>query len=224
MSGGGRPGPGDGAGAAAPVDLDAQVRAADPLRWASSRFVADPVARADLIALYAFEAELRAIPGRVTQPLLAEMRLAWQREQLDGICAGAPRAGHPVHAALAAAVARHGLPRGPLEALVAAWIDAVHGRPHDLEALFVGPMQLAVRILDPAAPPEAAAPAARAWGLGETGRLDEARALRGAANQALRALPPAAFPAVAHAALAGRREPEPLSRLRLVWATLRGRI
>lgn len=224
MSGDGRPGPGDGAGTTPPVDLDAQVRAADPLRWASSRFVADPAARADLVALYAFEAELRAIPGRVSQPLLAEMRLAWQRDQLDDICAGAPRTGHPVHGALAAAVVRHGLPRAPLEALIEAWIDAVHGRPHDLEALFVGPMQLAVSILDPTAPPEAAAAAARAWGLGQTGRLDEARALRGEANRALRALPPAAFPAVAHAALAGRREPEPVSRLRLVWATLRGRI
>lgn len=224
MSGGGRPGPGADAGAAASADLDTQVRAVDPLRWASSRFVADARTRADLIALYAFEAELRAIPGRVSQPLLAEMRLAWQRDQLDDICAGAPRSGHPVHAALAVAVVRHGLPRAPLEALVEAWIDAVHGRPHDLEALFVGPMQLAVRILDADAPVAAAGAAARAWGLSETGRLDEARALRAEANRALKALPPAAFPAVAHAALAGRREPEPLARLRLVWATLRGRI
>ena len=54
--------------------LDEQVRAADRDRWLSSRFVADGQARDDLIALYAFEAELLAIPTRVTQPLLAEMR------------------------------------------------------------------------------------------------------------------------------------------------------
>ena len=59
------------------VDLDARVRDADTDRWLASRFVADEQARADLIALYAFEAELMAIPARVTQPLLAEMRYTW---------------------------------------------------------------------------------------------------------------------------------------------------
>src|SRR5690606_30450414 len=86
------------------IDLDAQVRAADPLRWASSRFVADAERRADLMALYAFEAELMAIPTRVSQPLMAEMRMVWHRDQLDGIFAGEPRRGHPVHEALSAAV------------------------------------------------------------------------------------------------------------------------
>jgi phytoene synthase len=62
------------------TDLDAQVRAADPDRWLSSRFVADQQARADLIALYAFEAELASIPAKVSQPLLAEMRLTWWAE------------------------------------------------------------------------------------------------------------------------------------------------
>ena len=52
----------------AEADLDGQVRAADPDRWLSSRLVADPALRADLIALYAFEAELSAIPKRVTKP------------------------------------------------------------------------------------------------------------------------------------------------------------
>ena len=37
-------------------------------------------------------------------------------------------------------------------------------------------------------------------------------------------LPPAAFPGVAHAALVGQDTPEPLKRLRLIWAALRGRI
>ena len=60
--------------------LDAQVRAADIDRWLCSRFVAEVGLRADLIALYAFEAELMAIPTRVTQPLLAEMRYVWWRE------------------------------------------------------------------------------------------------------------------------------------------------
>ena len=127
--------------------LDEQVRAADIDRWLSSRFVADGRLRADLIVLYAFEAELMAIPARVTQPLLAEMRYVWWREQLDGVFAGIARKGHPVLEALTDVVARHSLDRAPFDALIAAHIGRVHGEPHDLDAFYVGPMQVAVRVL-----------------------------------------------------------------------------
>src|SRR5687768_12936433 len=102
------------------TDLDAQVREADLDRWLASRFVADPRARADLIGLYAFEAELMAIPSRVTQPMLAEMRFAWWREQMDGVFDGNARKGHPVLEGLTDLVARHALPRAPFEALIEA--------------------------------------------------------------------------------------------------------
>jgi phytoene synthase len=207
----------------AEADLDAQVRAADPDRWLSSRLVADAGARADLIALYAFEAELSAIPARVTQPLLAEMRFTWWAEQMDGVFAGAPRKGHPVLEALAAAVAGRGLQRAPLDALIDAHLDRAHGRPHDLEALFTGPAVEAARLLG-APEPDLAAPAGRVWGLIQTGQFDAARALRPEANRALKRLPAAVFPAVAHAALIDREAPEPVKRLRLVWASLRGRV
>lgn len=207
----------------AEADLDGQVRAADPDRWLSSRLVADPALRADLIALYAFEAELSAIPKRVTQPLLAEMRFTWWAEQLDGVFAGEPRKGHPVLEALAAAVAGRGLQRAPLEALIDAHLDRAHGRSHDLEALFTGPAVEAARLLG-APEPDLAAPAGRLWGLIQTGQFDEARALRPEANCVLKRLPAAAFPAVAHAALIDREGPEPVKRVRLVWASLRGRV
>ena len=206
------------------TDLDAQVRAADPDRWLASRFVADGQARADLIALYAFEAELTAIPTRVSQPLLAEMRYAWWGEQMDGVFAGTPRKGHPVLEALAGAMARRSLERAPLDALIDAHVDRAHGRPHDLEALFVGPMQAAVRVLAGPGHDDAVAPAARVRGLTQTGRFAEAAALRREANAALKALPVAAFPAVAPAALSRPDAQEAVKRLRLVWATLRGRI
>ncbi|MCB4324506.1 hypothetical protein KOE80_20105, partial [Alcaligenes sp. 13f] len=61
-------------------------------------------------------------------------------------------------------------------------------------------------------------------GLAQTGRADEARALRPAANRALKALPAQAFPAVAYAALVRTDAPEPVKRLRLTWAVLRGRV
>jgi phytoene synthase len=206
------------------TDLDAQVRAADVDRWLASRFVGDVQARADLIALYAFEAELTAIPTRVSQPLLAEMRYAWWGDQMDGVFAGRPRKGHPVLEALAGSVARRGLERAPLDALIDAHVDRAHGRPHDLEALFVGPMQAAVRVLAGPGHDDAVTPAARVRGLTQTGRSEEAAALRREANAALKALPVQAFPAVSTAALRWPDEPDAAKRLRLTWANLRGRI
>lgn len=212
--------------AAAPTQglLDQQVRDADLDRWLSSRLVADPRARADLIALYAFEAELLAIPTRVTQPLLAEMRYTWWAEQMDGVFAGVARKGHPVLEAVTDVVARHGLDRAPFDALIEAHIGRVHGEPHDLDAFYVGPMQMAVQVLAGPGHADRAAEAGRVRGLAQVGKTDEARAARRGANAALKGLPTAAFPAVAAATLIRAEEPEAVKRLRLVWATLRGRI
>ena len=204
--------------------LDQQVRTADLDRWLSSRLVADARARTDLIALYAFEAELMTIPTRVTQPLLAEMRYTWWAEQMDGVFAGVPRKGHPVLEALTDLVARHGLNRAPFDALIEAHIGRVREEPHDLDAFYVGPMQVGVLILAGEGHDTVVADAGRVWGLAQTGRAEEAAALRSAANTALKRLPPVGFPAVAHAALADPNRPEPLKRLRLLWAVLRGRI
>jgi phytoene synthase len=206
------------------VDLDAQVRAADLDRWLASRFVADEAARADLIALYAFEAELMAIPTRVTQPLLAEMRYTWWAEQMDGVFSDAPRVGHPILEALTAAVTRHGLSREPFDALIQAHIGRVHGEAHDLDAFYVGPMQVAARILAGEGHDAAVSGAGRVRGLAQTGRTDEATAVRRTANAALKRLPTAAFPAVAPAALTRPEEAEPFKRLRLFWSVLRGRL
>lgn len=207
-----------------PADsLDDQVRAADPDRWLSSRFVGDAQARADLIALYAFEAELMLIPTRVTQPLLAEMRYAWWREQMDGVFAGEARKGHPVLEALTDMVGRRGLTRPAFDALIEAHIDRVHGDPHDLYAFYVRPMQTAVQILAGHGHEHTVADAANVWGLTQVGRAEDADGFRKAANRALRGLPSVAFPAVAHAALKPDT-PEPMKKIKLTWATLRGQI
>ena len=203
--------------------LDAQVRAADPDRWLSSRFVSDEGARADLIALYAFEAELLNIPTRVTQPLLAEMRYVWWREQMDGVFAGLPRKGHPVLEALTDMVARRPLDRAPFDALIDAHVGRVHGEQHDLDAFYTGPMQAAARLLAGAGHDGTVAEAGRMWGLTQVGRLDEARGLRAAVNRDLKSLPATAFPAVAHLAAAGVTG-EGRKRLRMTWASLTGRV
>ena len=204
--------------------LDEQVRAADIDRWLSSRFVADGRLRADLIVLYAFEAELMAIPARVTQPLLAEMRYVWWREQLDGVFAGIARKGHPVLEALTDVVARHSLDRAPFDALIEAHIGRVHGEPHDLDAFYVGPMQVAVRVLAGPGHEATVVEAGRMRGLSQTGQTAEARALRPLANRALARLPVEAFPAVAAATLMRVDAPEFVKRLGLVAASVRGRI
>ena len=204
--------------------LDEQVRAADIDRWLSSRFVADEQRRADLIALYAFEAELMAIPTRVTQPMLAEMRYVWWREQMDGVFAGVARKGHPVLEALTEVVARHGLDRSPFDALIEAHIGRVHGEPHDLDAFYVGPMQAAVRVLAGPGFEAAVVGAGRVRGLAQTGQTDQARALTAEANRMLAALPVQGFPAVAAAVLKRPDAPEFVKRLRLVVASLTGRI
>lgn len=194
--------------------LDDQVRAVDSDRWLAARLVDDPERRADLIALYALFTELRAIPTRVRQPLLAEMRFTWWAEQTDGVFAGEPRKGHPVLEALAAAVERRRLPREPFDQLIAAWVQAVHGQqltPGEREML---ELKLTVQVLGGAGEADLA-PVALFLETGEG---------RGDANRALRGLPAAAFPAVAHAALKGSTAPEPVRRLRLIWAALRGRI
>ena len=204
--------------------LDGQVRAADIDRWLSSRFVADLRLRADLIALYAFEAELMAIPARVTQPLLAEMRYVWWREQLDGVFAGIARKGHPVLEALTDVLARHTLDRAPFDALIEAHIGRVHGEPHDLDAFYVGPMQAAVRVLAGPGHEAAVVEAGRVRGLSQTGQGDQARALKATANRALAGLPVEAFPAVAAATLTRPDAPEFVKRLGLVAASVRGRL
>lgn len=206
------------------TDLNAQVRAADIDRWLSSRFVADAGLRADLIVLYAFEAELMAIPTRVTQPLLAEMRYVWWREQMDGVFAGTARKDHPVLEALTDVVARHGLDRAPFDALIEAHVGRVHAAPHDLDAFYVGPMCMAVHVLAGPGFEAKVAGAARVRGLSQTGRAEEATALRETANRDLAGLPFRAFPAVSAATLIKADAPEFLKRLTLVVAVLRGRI
>ncbi|HEX8471927.1 MAG TPA: squalene/phytoene synthase family protein [Brevundimonas sp.] len=204
--------------------LDLQVRTADPDRWLSSRFVGDGEVRADLIALYAFETELLSIPTRVTQPLLAEMRYVWWRDQMDGVFSGVTRKGHPVLEALTLAAGRRALARAPFDALIEAHIGRVHGEPHDLDAFYVGPMQAAVRILVGEGYDAAVVEAGRVRGLTQVGRAEDASALRGKANATLKGLPAEAFPAVAHAALSGVERGDGARRLKLIWASMRGRI
>ena len=218
-------------------DLDDLIRRVDPDRWLSSRFVSDPAARADVIALYAYDHELARAPKVASNPLLGEIRLSWWREVLDEAFDGRPARQHPTAQALAAMITRRGLARGPLEAMIDARYRELDATPMtELEALDWArdcggqAAAMAAEILDPGAQAEFALAAGSAWALSyrvrETPALEVAfRQTLGAARTAVRHLSAAAFPAVAHVALASRSESSDIARrLRLTLAVARGRL
>ena len=99
------------------------VRQRDEDRWLAAQYANENDCRR-LLALYAFQCELRRIPSAVSEPALGEIRLQWWREAFDEMRGGKPVRAHPVVEELAAA--------GFGEARFAEAIDAVidaHARP-----------------------------------------------------------------------------------------------
>ena len=235
-------------------DLDDIVRRSDPDRWLSSRFIADPARRADVVAIYAFNQELARVARGAREPMAAEIRLAWWREGLADLLAGKPPRGDPVMQALAQAVSRNSLAAAPLEALAdSSFEDLDPGRFADDAALerYLDATSGAVIALAAAITGGVDAgdlrPAAHAWGLvgllrrkavgvdrfpenwDEAEPAVRARQALAAARAPIVALPVKAFPAVAHLALAGPylkgHAPSELEkRARITWGVVRGRV
>jgi phytoene synthase len=225
--------------------LDDVVRRGDPDRWLATRFIADRQRRSDVVALYAFDHQLARARHVASNPLVAEMRLVWWRETVDEIWSDGPVRAHPTARALAAARARHGLPRPPLEAMIDARIELLARASLDIVQALAwadgaggSAAMLAASILDPTGPAEAAIAAGRVWGvllLVRQGLVDRGAAtgwLAGGlaeARREARRLGVAAFPATAHATLArglfsGREESSLIKRLRLLCAVSTGRL
>ena len=72
-----------------------QVRRFDEDRWLAASYAPAPLRRA-LLALYAFQTELRRIPAAVTEPALGEIRLQWWRDAFDELRNGKSPRAHPV--------------------------------------------------------------------------------------------------------------------------------
>ena len=193
---------------AAPLehDLDVRVRRVDPDRWLASRFIADPAARATVVAIYALNDELARVGESVTNPLAGEIRLAWWRERIEAIAAGRPPPGQPVLQALAPVIASGRLPAALLDALVEARHADLEPAPFAddpalaryLDGTAGAVMGLAARALDPEAPLRAVVEAGRAWGLAGLYRARGAWEARG------RSWVPATWGATDEAALASR--------------------
>ena len=107
-----------------PADFAAHLERVDPDRWLAARFVADSIARDELLALYALNDELARVAESVREPMMGEMRFAWWREALDDVAAGRGGRGHPVLEALAPALASGRLPRAPLDRIIEARTSA----------------------------------------------------------------------------------------------------
>jgi phytoene synthase len=231
--------------------LDDQVRRADPDRWLASRLIDDPVARADVIALYAFEMELKRVAQVTREPMMAEIRLTWWREGVDEIFAGRKPRGHPVLAALSETITQRRLSQDPFDAMIEARFADIDAEPFVDEATLLAyadgaagaALSLALGVLGQA-DASAFRPAALAVTLASLGevalerlpadwsaatRVERGLAALDAVRPAVAALSVTAFPAVAHLALVrarlrGRRPGGLEARARLMLASLRGRI
>lgn len=197
-------------------DLDGLIRRVDHDRWLSSRFIADAEARADVVALYAFDHELRRAREVASKPVLAEIRLTWWSEVLGQIAGAGPVRRHPVAHALERAVRRRGVAPALLEGAIDARLYALDGDREAGEAEAAEHLTAAAALaLDPRTDVEAAKRLGRAWAT---------RVLTPEARAAARRISAAGFPAVAHAALTGGSGSELARRLRLTWAVARGRV
>jgi len=192
-------------------DLDDLVRRHDPDRWLATRFIGEPQARADVIALYAFDHELSKIAQVTNEPMMAEIRLTWWSEVIAEIFEGRPVRRHPVTLALADVIVRHKLPRELIDAMIEPRFENAGSRQ-------AGPMmRLAVYVL--CGEWAIVACAAEGWVEHDPEQLTEA-------NQNLKGLPARGFPGVAYATFA-RIKPGASGlerRARLTWAVLRGRL
>ncbi|WP_430425856.1 squalene/phytoene synthase family protein [Phenylobacterium sp.] len=212
-------------------DLDDLIRRMDPDRWLSSRFIGDAGRRADVIAIYAYDHELARAPKVASNPLLGEIRLTWWREMLDEAYEGRHVRHHPTAQALADVIKRHDLPREALEAMIDARYRELDATPMTADEALEWARgtggeaaRLSAQILDPGPRSDKAVSGGVIWALGRR-EPELVAGQAGVARADARTLSPAAFPAVAHAALALRPGgSEVRRRLRLTWAVARGKL
>ena len=130
------------------------VRRVDPDRYLSALFAPAEI-RPLLFALYAFNHELARIGETVSEPMVADIRLEWWREAVEGACDGNPR-DHDVIRGLAELFRLSGVPLEPFEAMIAARrFDVGAAAFNDLgsledyaDATSGNVMRIAARILD----------------------------------------------------------------------------
>lgn len=99
-------------------EISTTVKTYDKDRYLAA-LLAPEAKRAHLMALYAFNVEICRIAGQVSEPQLAEIRLQWWLDTLDGIYFGDIQ-DHPVATALAKAIKIGDIPKFALQRLAKA--------------------------------------------------------------------------------------------------------
>ena len=137
-------------------------------------FVPDAKARADVLHLFAFLETLRAIPARVTEPLMGEIRLRWWWEAIEEIDQGRPVRYHPLTEAIKPLIVERGLPPRAFYDLIEGQTGLLEKGPLSLkDALDVvdrGEVivaRLAAQLIAPGADAAALIHAARLYGLAD---------------------------------------------------------
>jgi len=201
------------------------LKTVDPDRYRSALF-ADKAGREKLLTLYAFHAELAKVPELVSEPMLGEIRYQWWRDCIAEIYAGGTVRAHEVSTPLTGLLRGSEMPRFWVDKLIdgrARDLDPQPFKDVSEAQLYCRQtsgtlMQMAVHVLGGEAG-DAVLRAGEAWGLTgiarswryyTNGMLSqiEFSAVCNAAKFAheegklgVKALPPAAFPAAAYAAL-----------------------
>lgn len=80
-------------------ELATELRARDRERWLSTLWAAAE-ARPAMVALHAYDLEQQRVVAEAREPMLAEIRLAWWREQLEALADGKPAPPQPLLRAL----------------------------------------------------------------------------------------------------------------------------
>lgn len=155
------------------AELASVARMFEPERYLAATLAKEP-ARAALIAIAAYASDLQRIAAMASQPMLAEIRLQWWRDALDGAVKG-EQTGSPIADALTEAVRRFDLPVAMLIAISEARAFDLYDDPMPDMASLDGyltkteaiPFELALRVTGmPAAEAAALAlPAGRVFGL-----------------------------------------------------------
>lgn len=133
-----------------------QVRRGDPDRFLSA-MTAPVERRGRLMALYAFNLEVARIPWVTTEPQIAEMRLQFWIDSIEGIYAGRPARKHELLEPLAQVIAEADLPKGDFQRLLEARQFDLYHEPHEtpgafesyIDATSGGLMRLAAAALTP---------------------------------------------------------------------------
>lgn len=160
-----------------------EVKRREPARFVAALFAPEAKRRA-LLALYAFDAELKQVPQAAREPMIRAMRFQWWRDA--AVRLPEPSRGHPVLDELSHGVGAGLLTTSGLSALV----DAREAGRGEAEA--VG---LAAAALGASGENAVAAAVGAALETGDAATLAEARRLWRAARRARKAELPAYLPA-----------------------------